>query len=95
MTQEHEEITADDVGTLDANVDPFASAKPLPGEAAVLGRAIVDEQGMPSGSPANYEATRGKTGREADPAEIAEAVDALDVASIMGVPATITDDDEE
>lgn len=27
-----------------------------------LGRAIVDDAGVPSGSPANYEATRGSTG---------------------------------
>lgn len=37
----------------------FASAEPLPG-LEHLGRAIVDEAGVPSGSPANYENLRGK-----------------------------------
>lgn len=34
-----------------------------------LGRAIVDAQGAPSGSPANYENLRGKSGQEIITAE--------------------------
>lgn len=95
------EISSGDVGSVDINdlaptapavrgvgdsdPDPFAGASPLPG-LEHLGRAIVDEQGMPSGSPANYEATRGKTGREAEPEAIQGAIDNLDVAGILGQP---------
>ena len=38
--------------------DPFAGRQPVRGQEE-LGRAIVDAHGAPSGSPANYEATRG------------------------------------
>lgn len=38
--------------------DPFRHAEVIPG-LEHLGRGIVDENGQPSGSPANYEALRG------------------------------------
>lgn len=44
-----------------AEVDPFEGYSPLPG-LEHLGRHITDANGMPSGSPANFEATRGKGG---------------------------------
>lgn len=53
MTNEPDEPLVDE--------DPFAGTAPIPGLEA-LGRAIVDEAGVPSGSPANFEATRGKGG---------------------------------
>lgn len=70
--------------------DPFANAKPVPG-LEHLGRAVVDENGAPSGSPANYEATRGRTGKEPDAAAIADMVDKIGAEFAAG----ITDDDEE
>lgn len=39
--------------------DPFEGYEPIPG-LEHMGRAIVDANGMPSGSPANFEASRGK-----------------------------------
>lgn len=42
-----------------SEIDPFEGREPIAG-LEHLGRAIVDEAGQPSGSPANYEATRGK-----------------------------------
>lgn len=41
--------------------DEFEDAQPIPG-LEHLGRAIVDERGAPSGSPANYENLRGADG---------------------------------
>ena len=38
--------------------DPFAGAEPIAG-LEQLGRAITDAEGIPSGSPANFEALRG------------------------------------
>jgi hypothetical protein len=40
--------------------DPFDGCEPL-ADLEYLGRAIVDADGMPSGSPANFEVTRGST----------------------------------
>ena len=45
------------------NEDAFANAEPVEGLES-LGRAIVDSQGAPSGSPANFEYTRGKSGQD-------------------------------
>lgn len=56
--------------------DPFENAETVPG-LEHLGRAIVDGQGQPSGSPANYEATRGKSHEPLPPAEdVIEAIKA-------------------
>ena len=41
--------------------DVFEGKDPVEG-LEVLGRAIVDSNGVPSGSPANYEELRGKNG---------------------------------
>ena len=41
--------------------DPFEGHEPLPGKLESLGRHIRDASGMPSGSPANFEALRGKS----------------------------------
>lgn len=76
---------------LDSDADDFADAKPVPG-LEHLGRAIVDEAGVPSGSPANYEALRGRTGREPDAAQIADIVDSI---AAEFPAASISDDDEE
>ena len=43
------------------NAADFKDAEVIPG-LEHLGRAIVDENGVPSGSPANFEALRGKSG---------------------------------
>jgi hypothetical protein len=43
------------------NEDVFEGTAPVEGLES-LGRAIVDAQGAPSGSPANFEHTRGKSG---------------------------------
>lgn len=43
------------------DTDPFEGHSPLPGKLASLGRHIVDASGQPSGSPANFEALRGKS----------------------------------
>lgn len=40
--------------------DPFAGAVIVPGLES-LGRGVLDKQGRPSGSPANWEATAGKS----------------------------------
>lgn len=45
----------------ETNVFDELNAQPVPG-LEHLGRAIVDERGMPSGSPANYEYLRGSDG---------------------------------
>lgn len=42
-----------------SEIDPFEGMEPIAG-LEHLGRAIVDSAGVPSGSPANYEETRGK-----------------------------------
>lgn len=55
--------------------DPFDGHAPLDG-LEHLGRHIVDANGVPSGSPANFEHLRGKTG-VADPAVVAGAIEAL------------------
>lgn len=47
--------------------DPFRHAQPFPG-LENLGAAIVDANGIPSGSPANYETLRG-AGGDAAPAD--------------------------
>ena len=44
----------------------WSTKEPVPG-LEHLGRAIVDAQGQPSGSPANYEVTRGATDQEVLP----------------------------
>lgn len=41
------------------DADPFEGREPVAG-LEHLGRAIVDSHGFPSGSPANYEHTRGR-----------------------------------
>lgn len=55
--------------------DPFEGKEPVPG-LEHLGRAIVDENGIPSGSPANYEVTRGANNMQPLPplSEIISAV---------------------
>lgn len=52
----------------------FDNAQPLPG-LEHLGRAIVDQNGAPSGSPANYENLRGITGQK--PVDVAASIEAL------------------
>lgn len=44
--------------TQEETTDPFEGYEPLPG-LEHLGRHIVDSQGQPSGSPANFEHLRG------------------------------------
>lgn len=56
--------------------DPFANAVTVPG-LEHLGRAIVDEAGVPSGSPANFEATRGKGAEPLTPEAYADIVTAI------------------
>ena len=56
-------ISKKDVGKLvldEGEVDPFEGHEPIPGYEQ-LGRVIRDSRGQLSGSPANYEATRGVT----------------------------------
>lgn len=51
-------IGTEDIGVLPADhAAEFEGCKPLKG-AEHLGRAIVDKNGFPSGSPANYETLR-------------------------------------
>lgn len=65
MADEKVTVTAGDVGEVEA--DPFAGHEPIAGRER-LGRVIRDKDGHLSGSPANYEATRGITSA-AKPAE--------------------------
>lgn len=70
-------------------VDPFEGCSEIEG-LEHLGRAIVDANGIPSGSPANFEATRGKGAyvmSEQDRAKIiaALAVDSALVGSVAQV----------
>lgn len=58
------------------DVDPFAGFAPLPG-LEHLGRHITDPQGMPSGSPANFENLRGKGTPALNRAAYADVVSAL------------------
>lgn len=55
------------------DTDPFEGHSPLPGKLASLGRHIVDASGQPSGSPANFEALRGKSYENLPTAEDAAA----------------------
>ena len=62
-------------------MDPFENCTPLPG-LEHLGRHILDRSGAPSGSPANFEALRGKVDESEavaplSPEEIDAAVRAL------------------
>lgn len=58
------------------NEDEFEGKEPVPG-LEHLGRAIVDAQGQPSGSPANYEYTRGREEEPLPPAaDVIEAIKA-------------------
>lgn len=76
----------------EADADPFAGYEPFPG-LEHLGRAITDAQGQPSGSPANYEALRGR----GDPAQAAVSapVSAADVLTSLNLPQGDRDDDSE
>ncbi len=56
--------------------DPFENTNPVPG-LEHLGRAIVDANGIPSGSPANYEALRGKGVPEEDLPDIQAVIAAI------------------
>lgn len=56
--------------------DVFKDAQPIPG-LEHLGRAIVDANGVPSGSPANFEATRGKGEMPLNPQAYADIVAAI------------------
>lgn len=72
MTQDTEAV----IGGVDPN-DPFDGCEPLPG-LEHLGRAIVGRTGLPSGSPANYEETRGQESwPEASEEEMAAAIAAV------------------
>ena len=55
------------------DTDPFEGHSPLPGTLASLGRHIRDASGQPSGSPANFEALRGKSYENLPTAEDAAA----------------------
>lgn len=57
------------------SVDPFEGYSPLPG-LEHLGRHITDPSGMPSGSPANFEALRGASYPEGYPVAGQAVVDA-------------------
>lgn len=59
-------------------VDPFAEAVVVPGLES-LGRGILDKYGRPSGSPANWEATNGKSD---EPGPISEEAAADEIAKI-------------
>lgn len=59
-----------------SETDPFAEAVVIPG-LEHLGRAIVDANGVPSGSPANFEATRGKGAEPLTPEAYADIVTAI------------------
>ena len=56
------------------DTDPFEGHEPLPGKLESLGRHIRDASGMPSGSPANFEALRGKSYEDLPGADDAAAV---------------------
>lgn len=56
---------------VETEADPFKGAEPVEG-LEHLGNAIVDKAGVPSGSPANYEALRGITGTEKTPEQVAD-----------------------
>ena len=61
------------------DTDPFDGHEPLPGRLASLGRHIRDASGQPSGSPANFEALRGKSYENLPTAEdAAEVIAALE-----------------
>lgn len=67
--------------------DPFETAVIIPG-LEHLGLAIVDANGVPSGSPANFEATRGKGAyvlSEEDRAEIVARI-ASESAAVGTIP---------
>lgn len=69
--------------------DIFDGAETVPG-LEKLGRAIVDERGEPSGSPANYEKTRGMDGLK--PVNVAKTVSKLKNDPGLQVP---EEEDEE
>lgn len=56
--------------------DPFEGKEPVPG-LEHLGRAIVDMNGQPSGSMANYERTRDISYVPPTPEELAEQVSSI------------------
>lgn len=58
--------------TQETQEDPFEGTEPVAG-LEHLGRAILDKNGQVSGSPANYEATRGKLSYPLPTAEDAAA----------------------
>lgn len=64
-------------------MNDFDGKEPIPG-LEHLGRAIVDEAGIPSGSPANWENLRGKTGTEISDEEKARIM--ADLAAAFPAP---------
>lgn len=73
----HPKATRDDYERETMNESDFdLHGEILPG-LEHLGRAITDENGVPSGSPANYENLRGKTGNEISDADKQRILDDL------------------
>lgn len=65
--------------------DAFANAEVVPG-LEHLGKAIVDERGAPSGSPANYEKLRGWDGLA--PVDLQAEVGKIAADPALTLPAT-------
>jgi len=59
-----------------SDVDVFEGTNPVTG-LEHLGRAIVDKNGIPSGSPANYENLRGKGGEDDSLPDVQDVIAAL------------------
>lgn len=66
------------------NVFDELGAQPIEG-LEHLGRAITDAAGVPSGSPANYEATRGLSGAQA-PVDVNAIVANLATDAALQIP---------
>ncbi len=76
--KEKQTVTSADVGKLSdviAEDDPFKEAEALPGHEN-LGRVITDSNGQLSGSPANYEALRGRNPEAEAAAELPQVTQA-------------------
>lgn len=76
-----------------ANLDAvFEGCEPLPG-AEEFGRAIVDADGVPSGSPANYEYLRGAAPGALTGPELEQAIGAAIASAVAAVAAPGPDAD--
>lgn len=70
----------------------FDGCEPLPG-AEQFGRAIVDANGVPSGSPANYEYLRGAAPGALTGPELEQAIGAAITSAVAAVAAPDPDAD--